>query len=156
MYARSTSHIRVSKLLVISTDFWPRASPRGPRSLYVVVFHHLAVWSRVNQEILNLALLSSSSWTFSQFCLFSAIFMTSDYPNRLSRLSRYPTVFKSVLWTLKNYWTFYIRTRVHLWCKQLKNMGTIFLPLWPCKKMPLLYFDYVKSADFGSEKKILV
>ena len=34
-----------------------------------------------------------------------------------------------------------------------KNMGTIFLPSWPCKKMPLLYVDYVKSAAFGSEKK---
>ena len=26
----------------------------------------------------------------------------------------------------------------------------------PFEKMPLLYFDYVKSADLGSEKKILV
>ena len=53
------------------------------------------------------------------------------------------TVFKSVLWTLKNYWTFYIRTRVHLWCKQLENMGTIFLPLWPSELFDGLYFDYL-------------
>ena len=37
-----------------------------------------------------------------------------------------------------------------------KNMGTIFWSSWPFEKMPLLYFDYVKTADFGSEKKILV
>ena len=35
----------------------------------------------------------------------------------------------------------------------LKNMGTIFWSSWPFEKMPLLYFDYVKTADFGSEKK---
>ena len=34
-----------------------------------------------------------------------------------------------------------------------KNMGTIFWSSWPFEKMPLLYFDYVKTADFGSEKK---
>ena len=38
----------------------------------------------------------------------------------------------------------------------LKTMGTIFIPSWPFEKMPLLYFDYVETADFGSEKKILV
>ena len=38
----------------------------------------------------------------------------------------------------------------------LKNTGTIFFHQCPFEKMPLLYFDYVKSADFGSEKKILV
>ena len=35
-------------------------------------------------------------------------------------------------------------------------MGTIFIPSWPFEKMPLLCFDYVKTADFGSEKKNLV
>ena len=35
-------------------------------------------------------------------------------------------------------------------------MGTIFIPSWPFEKMPLLCFDYVKTADFGSEKKFLV
>ena len=38
----------------------------------------------------------------------------------------------------------------------IKIKGTILIHLWPFEKMPLLYFDYVKTADFGSEKKILV
>ena len=38
----------------------------------------------------------------------------------------------------------------------LKNTGTIFFHQCPFEKMPLLYFDYVKSADFGSEKKNLM
>ena len=38
----------------------------------------------------------------------------------------------------------------------LKNTGTIFFHQCPFKKMPLLYFDYVKTPDFGPEKKILV
>ena len=37
-----------------------------------------------------------------------------------------------------------------------KNMGTIFWSSWPSELFDGLYFDYVKSADFGSEKKILV
>ena len=35
-------------------------------------------------------------------------------------------------------------------------MGTIQTSIWPFETMPLLYFDYSKTADFGSEKKILV
>ena len=35
-------------------------------------------------------------------------------------------------------------------------MGTIFVPSWPSELFDGLYFDYVKSADFGSEKKFLV
>ena len=38
----------------------------------------------------------------------------------------------------------------------IKIKGTILICLWPFEKMPLLCFDYAKSADFGSEKKILV
>ena len=38
----------------------------------------------------------------------------------------------------------------------IKIKGTILIHLWPFEKMPLLYFDYVKTADFGSEKKFLV
>ena len=38
----------------------------------------------------------------------------------------------------------------------LKTMGTIFIPSWPFEKMPLMSFGYVKTADFGSEKKNLV
>ena len=30
-------------------------------------------------------------------------------------------------------------------------MGTIQKSTWPFEKMPLLYFDYFKTADFGSE-----
>ena len=37
-----------------------------------------------------------------------------------------------------------------------KNMGTILIHLWTSELFDGLYFDYVKSADFGSEKKILV
>ena len=36
----------------------------------------------------------------------------------------------------------------------LKNTGTIFFHQCPFEKMPLLYFDYDKSADFGSEKNL--
>ena len=35
-------------------------------------------------------------------------------------------------------------------------MGTIFIPPWPFEKMPLLCFDYVKTADFGSEKNFSI
>ena len=35
---------------------------------------------------------------------------------------------------------------------KLKNVGTIQKLTWPFEKMPLLCFDYVKTADFGSEK----
>ena len=38
----------------------------------------------------------------------------------------------------------------------IKNKGTILIHLWPSELFDGLYFDYVKSADFGSEKKILV
>ena len=38
----------------------------------------------------------------------------------------------------------------------LKNTGTIFFHQCPFEKMPLLYFDYVKTADFGSEKKFSI
>ena len=34
-----------------------------------------------------------------------------------------------------------------------KPWDTIFIPSWPFEKMPLLSFGYVKTADFGSEKK---
>ena len=39
---------------------------------------------------------------------------------------------------------------------KFKNVGTIQKSSWPFEKMPLLYFDYVKTADFGSEKKISI
>ena len=38
----------------------------------------------------------------------------------------------------------------------IKIKGTILIHLWPSELFDGLYFDYVKSADFGSEKKILV
>ena len=38
----------------------------------------------------------------------------------------------------------------------IKIMGAILIRLWPFEKMPLLRFDNVKSADFGSEKNFLV
>ena len=38
----------------------------------------------------------------------------------------------------------------------MKNVGTIQKSTWPFEKMPLLYFDYFKTADFGYEKNFLV
>ena len=38
----------------------------------------------------------------------------------------------------------------------IKIKGTILIHLWPSELFDGLYFDYVKSADFGSEKKFLV
>ena len=39
---------------------------------------------------------------------------------------------------------------------KFKNVGTIEKLTWPFEKMPLLYFDYVKTADFGSENFFLL
>ena len=38
----------------------------------------------------------------------------------------------------------------------IKIKGTILIHLWPSELFDGLYFDFVKSADFGSERKILV
>ena len=38
----------------------------------------------------------------------------------------------------------------------IKTCGTILIASWTSELFDGLYFDYVKSADFGSEKKILV
>ena len=35
----------------------------------------------------------------------------------------------------------------------VKTMGTIFIHQSPLEKMPILWFDHVKTVDFGSEKK---
>ena len=49
-----------------------------------------------------------------------------------------------------------IHTKAPVEYTDIKIKGTILICLWPFEKMPRLYFDYVKTADFGSEKKILV
>ena len=33
----------------------------------------------------------------------------------------------------------------------VKTIGTIFIHQCPFEKMPILWFDHVKTADFGSE-----
>ena len=40
--------------------------------------------------------------------------------------------------------------------EELKNEGTNDIYQCPFEKMPLLCFDYVKTADFGSEKIFLL
>ena len=40
--------------------------------------------------------------------------------------------------------------------KDIKTCGTFFISSWSSELFDGLYFDDVKSADFGSEKKILV
>ena len=40
--------------------------------------------------------------------------------------------------------------------EELKNEGTNDIYQCPFEKMPILCFDYVKTADFGSEKNFLV
>ena len=38
----------------------------------------------------------------------------------------------------------------------VKTMGTILIQQCPFEEMPILWFDHVKTADFGSEKNFLV
>ena len=40
--------------------------------------------------------------------------------------------------------------------KDIKTCGTFLISSWSSELFDGLYFDDVKSADFGSEKKILV
>ena len=40
--------------------------------------------------------------------------------------------------------------------KDIKTCGTILIASWTSELFDGLYFDYVKSAAFGSEKKNLV